>query len=534
MKSMGQLKGLILIIAIAGICILIGMVLGSILSIPDKLVAQSQSFPGIDSDPARKPIRSPESQTCLVTSRQQMVSPAVSKQLESISGHSPFVVVAHKVKPAVVNISAKSIVEEQFHDFFGFDDEIWRRFFGMPPRKPNEPRRRLTESLGSGFFISPDGYILTNNHVIQGADDIIVRLSNTKEFKAEVVGSDSETDLALLKIDVDKEMPYLELGDSDSILVGDWAIAVGNPFPHLGLDRTVTVGVISALGRSGLMFGPDNPVYQNYIQTDASINRGNSGGPLVNIHGRVIGINSAIVSPSGGNIGIGFAIPINLARKVADELKSSGTISRGWLGMLPGNIDNNMAEALGLSTSEGVLVESVESDSPAEEGGLMVGDVIIELNSEKIIDAQQFRFMVADAGPGAKISLKILRDNRTKTLHFKLGDRSEFLEMASSDRIKKSETKWLGLSVSTFTREKAEKLGLDFEPGVITENVEPGSPADDGGLSIRDLIIEIDRQPVETKGDFLDMADKLKDRKRSILFLIKRGRNTLFKAVKPQ
>jgi serine protease Do len=519
MKTIGQLKGLLLIIAIAGICILVGMVIGSSLSIPDKLSAQSQA-----------PILSSESEAF----EQHTVSSVISGQLESVNGHSPFVVIAQKVKPAVVNISAKSVVEEQFHDFFYFNDEIWRRFFGVPPKKPNEPRRRLTESLGSGFFISSDGYILTNNHVIRGADDIIVRLSNTKEFKAEVVGADTETDLALLKIDTKEMMPYLELGDSDSILVGDWAIAVGNPFPQLGLDRTVTVGVVSALGRSGLMFGSDNPVYQNYIQTDASINRGNSGGPLVNINGQVIGINSAIVSTTGGNIGIGFAIPINLAKKVADELKRSGVISRGWLGMLPGNIDNNMAEALGLSSSEGVLVESVEPDSPAQEGGLKVGDIIIEFDDIKVTDAQQFRFMVADAGPGARISLKIMRDEQTKTLHFKLGDRSEFLEMASSDKTEKSETKWLGLSVSTFSQQKAENLGIDFEPGVVIENVEPGSPADDAGLSTGDLIIEIDREPIETKGDFLDMADKLKDRERSILFLIKRGKNTLFKAVKPE
>ena len=519
MKTIGQLKGLVLIIVIAGICILAGMVIGSSLSIPDKLSAQSQA-----------PIIPTESEPFY----QPAVSSVSINQPGSTNSHSPFVVVAQKVKPAVVNISAKSVVEEQYPDFFYFDDEIWRRFFGMTPNKPSEPRRRLTESLGSGFFISPDGYILTNNHVIRGADDIIVRLSNTKEFKAEVVGADTETDLALLKIDTDENMPYLELGDSDSILVGDWAIAVGNPFPQLGLDRTVTVGVVSALGRSGLMFGSDNPVYQNYIQTDASINRGNSGGPLVNIYGQVIGINSAIVSTSGGNIGIGFAIPINLAKKVADELKESGVISRGWLGILPGNIDNNMAEALDLSSPEGVLVESVEPDSPAQEGGLKVGDVIIEFNDKKVTNAQQFRFLVADAGPGAKISLKVIRDGRTKTLDFKLGDRSEFLEIASSSKKEKSETKWLGLSVSTFNRQLAEKLGIDFEPSVIIENIEPGSPADDAGLSVRDLIIEIDRKPVKTKGDFLKIADKLKDREKPILFLIKRGKNTLFKAVKPE
>ena len=299
MKSWGQLKGLMAIIIVAGLATLVGMVIGSSYSSND-LIAQDKIAAG---------------------------SPATNMMVNPTAGHSPFVLVAQEVKPAVVNISAKSMVEDKFHNFL--DDDLWRRFFGLPPNQPNEPRMRRSESLGSGFFISSDGYILTNNHVVRDADDIAVKLSDTQEFRAKVVGTDAETDVALLKIDTNEKMPYLELGDSDSIMVGDWAIAVGNPFPQLGLDRTVTVGVISALGRSGLVFGPDNPIYQNYIQTDASINPGNSGGPLVDINGQVVGINSAIVSPSGGNIGIGFAIPINLAKKVSEELKKSGSISRG-------------------------------------------------------------------------------------------------------------------------------------------------------------------------------------------------------------
>jgi len=504
MEMLDQTKKLIIVIIIAGIAAVMGMVIGSSYTSND-LVADNN--------------------TSLINK---------TTYINPVTGHSPFVSVSQTIKPAVVNISAKSVVEDQLHSFF--DDDIWRRFFGIPDypdRRDNQPRMRRSESLGSGFFISSDGYLLTNNHVIRDADDIVVRLSDTKEYTAKIIGADSETDIALLKIDSDEDMPYLELGDSDSIMVGDWAIAVGNPFPQLGLDRTVTVGVISALGRSGLVFGPDNPIYQNYIQTDASINPGNSGGPLVNINGQVVGINSAIVSPSGGNIGIGFAIPVNLAKKIANELKSAGSISRGWLGILPGDIDNNMAEALDLKSTDGVLVESVEPGSPAEEGGLEVGDIIIEFNNQRITSAQQFRFVVADAGPGTGVTIEIIRDNKTKTLRFKLGDRSEYLNISSSMDKEKAKTKWLGIEVSTLTENKAAQLGIDFEPGVIIESVDPVSPADDAGLFKGDLIVEIHHQQVKNKSDFLDIADNLKDRKKSILFLIKRGNRTFHKAVKP-
>ena len=504
MKNWSKGKGLFVIIAVAGIAALMGMVIGSNYS-SNNLVADDQTT---------------------------TLTPATPGQpIDAGAKHSPFVYVAQKVKPAVVNISAKSMVEDKFHTFF--DDDIWRRFFGMPEQTPEEPRMRRSESLGSGFFISDDGYLLTNNHVVRDADDIIVRLSDTQEFKATVIGSDAETDVALLKIEADEKMPFLELGDSDSIMVGDWAIAVGNPFPQLGLDRTVTIGVISALGRSGLVFGPDNPIYQNYIQTDASINPGNSGGPLVGIDGQVVGINSAIVSPTGGNIGIGFAVPINLAKKIAEELRTTGSISRGWLGILPNDIDKNLAEAMDLKSTEGVLVESVETNSPAEAGGLQIGDVILEVDGKKVAGAQEFRFIIADAGPGKKISMKINRKGDIKNLNFTLGDRSEFLEVAATDDTQKTENSWLGIKVSSFTRDMAERMGLDYEPGVIIDSIDPASPADDGGLFKGDLIIEIDNQAITGKSDFFKVADGLKDRKKSILFLVKRGSRTLHKAIKP-
>jgi serine protease Do len=503
MNFSGKLRGTIIFIGIAAIFTLMGLVIGSNFG-ADKLSAQDKSQ---------------------IVANQTTATP--------FGNHSPFVSVAQKVKPAVVNISAKTMVEDRFHMFFGREDDFWRRFFGIPDDNNRTPQMRKSESLGSGFLISEDGYILTNNHVVKGADDILVKLSDTKEYKAKLIGTDSETDVALIKIDTDEPMPYLKLGDSDSILVGDWAIAIGNPFPQLGLDRTLTVGVISALGRTGLVFGQDNPVYQNYIQTDASINPGNSGGPLVDINGNVIGINSAIVSPTGSNIGIGFAVPINLAKKVADQLRESGSITRGWLGILPKDIDNNMAEAMGLSSKEGVLVESVEPNSPAEEGGLKVGDIILEFNGTKVTNAQQFRFLVADAGPGARVNLTIIRDNDKRSLSFKLGDRSKFLAQAANANESQQNKKWLGLSVSTFTREMAEARRMDFEPGVIIDEIEPNSPADDAGLFTGDIILEIDRQPVKTEADFIKMAEKLSNRTKSILFLIKREKTTMFKAVRP-
>lgn len=505
MKNWGSFKGLVAIIAVAAIAVVMGMVIGS-------------SFTHNDLGAQEK------------TGKDFNRPPLAYNYLNTETGHSPFVDVAEKVKPAVVNISAKSMVKDNNHNFL--NDDIWRQFFGLPPQR-NQPRYLPVESLGSGFFISPDGYIMTNNHVVQGADDIVVRLSDTQEFKATIVGADSETDVALIKIDSKDPMPYVDFGNSDSILVGDWAIAIGNPFPQLGLNRTVTVGVISALGRSGLIFGQENPVFQNYIQTDASINPGNSGGPLVDIHGRVVGINSAIVTPSGGNVGIGFAIPINLALNISDQLRTTGKISRGWLGILPEEIDDNMSQALNLSNKNGVLVGSVEADSPAEKGGLKIGDVILEVDGKQVKDVQGFRFMIAEAGPDKKMSMKIDRNGKMMNLSFTLGNRTEFLAKSTTTPEESQSTGWLGLQVSTFTQADANQMGINFVPSVIIDSVEPTSSADDAGLTAGDLILEIDHVKIENSSEFNDMSKKLKDRNKAILFLIQRGNQTLLKAIKP-
>ena len=273
------------------------------------------------------------------------------------NGHSPFVQVVKHVKDAVVNISAEKEVEQpSYHNF----DPFFEDWFG-----PRGGERSKQKSLGSGFVFRSDGYILTNHHVINGADNVTVRFSDKMELDAEVVGSDQATDLAVLRVQADHVLPSIDFGDSDSILVGDWVVAVGNPFPNQGLDRTVTVGVVSGMGRKDLYFGDETPTYQNYIQTDASINPGNSGGPLVNLNGDVIGINAAIASPTGSNVGIGFAIPINFAKIVISDLLSEGKVSRGWLGIHPRDITWDDVEAEGLESANGVMINRVIDETPA-------------------------------------------------------------------------------------------------------------------------------------------------------------------------
>jgi len=448
---------------------------------------------------------------------------------------SPFVKVAEKVSPAVVNISAEKIVKGgSFHDFFPFED-FFRRFFGEVPdtRLP----ARKTQSLGSGFIFREDGYILTNNHVVSGADNIFVKLSDGSQHKAKVVGLDKDTDIAVLKIDVEEKLPAVEFGDSDSLKVGEWVMAIGNPFPELGLDRTVTVGVVSAKGRANLYFGPeDTPNYQYYIQTDASINPGNSGGPLVNIHGEVVGINSAITNPTGMkfNIGIGFAIPINLAKWVIPDLIEKGKVSRGYLGIVFQEIDKNTADALNLPSVEGVLVRTVQPGTPADKAGIRIGDVIIGFNGEKVVDGQRFRMMVAEAGPGQKVTIDILRDGKKITRKLKLADREKFLsEMEVVPFEEEKEEVWLGLKVSTSTRELANQYNVKFHSGVIVLDVELGSPAEQAGFRAGDIITKINNKEIEDLDDYRKVADSLKDKTKAILFLIHRNGEPLFIAVKP-
>ncbi len=510
MRFMAQLKSVLWVLALGAIFMLAGMIIGSNLTIPEKLKAQSQPDP------------------------QNQSRGAGFEGIAPRNGHSPFVYVAEMVTPAVVNISAESVTEDRFHSFM--DDDFFRRFFGLPDDDRNrEPRMRRSESLGSGFIISSDGYILTNNHVVKDAEKVTVTLSDKHHYRAEIVGTDSETDLALLKIDPDYDLRTITLGDSDSILVGDWVMAIGNPFPYLGLDRTVTVGVVSAKGRKGLIFGGDMPSYQNYIQTDASINPGNSGGPLVNLRGEAIGVNSAIASVTGGNVGIGFAIPINLAKQVVDQLRESGIVSRGYLGIYPQDISYELKEAKDLPSTDGILVAQVDKGTPADKSSLKVGDVIIKFNGMKITDAQQFRFLVADAGPGSEARMEIWRNGNYKNVKVKLGDRMEFVDAPRpSVESGEEDEEWLGLDVETPTAANTERFGVDAVPGALITTVIPGSPADDAGLRAGDIILKIGDIDIENAGDFFDVADELRGSSKPISFYIGRGISKIFVAVIPE
>jgi len=464
----------------------------------------------------------------------QAISSPVADESGSAIAPSPFVTVAEKVKPTVVNISAERITERSFLPTlpFRFFEDPFEEFFRDRNREePRTPRKMKEQSLGSGVIIDPQGYILTNNHIIQGAEEVKVRLSDKREFQAAIVGQDPETDVALIKLQIDELLPSEDvavLGNSDHIRVGDWAIAVGNPF---GLDRTVTVGVISAKGRSNLDILGGTPAYQNFIQTDASINFGNSGGPLVNIRGEVIGINTAINVQGQG---IGFAIPINMAKKVSDELRSQGKVVRGYLGMLPQEITADIAEAKDLSSTEGVLVGQVNENTPAQRGGLEVGDIIVEFDGQKVKTVENFRLMVAEKSPGSKVRIEVIRDGQRKSLTVTLGDRTEYLGQSSTGEEETEKLPWLGIEVEDVHGDFARRLGLDEDRGVVVINVEVGSPADDKGVRRGDVILQIGDQEVKGSEDYQRIVRLLEGQKKAILFLIKRGEQTSFVAVKPE
>jgi serine protease Do len=435
-------------------------------------------------------------------------------------GLPDFINLAKKMRPLVVNISTVQVSEggQGFSSPFGEEDpfsEFWRRFFGGPiPRGPQQQR-----SLGSGFIIDSDGSILTNNHVVENAQKIVVKLSDEREFEAKVVGKDPKTDIAVVKIDARGSLPIVSLGDSDRLEVGEWVMAIGNPF---GLDSTITAGIVSAKGRH-IGAGP----YDDFIQTDASINPGNSGGPLINLRGEVVGINSAIFSRTGGNIGIGFAIPINLAKELLPQLKGKGKVTRGYLGVLIQKVTPDIAESLGLEKARGALVANVSKDGPADRAGIKVGDVIIEFDGKEIKDSNELPIIVARTAVNKKARLKVLRDKKEVTLAVAVGELKEEEVVASTEE--KGE---LGLAVQRVTPEMAESLGLERAEGVVITGITQGGPADEAGLRRGDVILEIDRKPVRNLADYKKAIGERKGK--GILFLVRRGDNTLFLALKPR
>jgi serine protease Do len=432
--------------------------------------------------------------------------------------------VAKKVSPAVVFIQVeKEVVGQGRAEMFPFDDEFFRRFFGETPnfRTPNNrPRKRREVGQGSGFLISADGYILTNNHVVGEADKVKVKLQNGRDYEAKIIGSDPPTDLAVIKIE-EKGLPFLQLGDSSLLEVGDWVLAVGNPF---GLSHTLTAGIVSAKGRSGMGIND----YEDFIQTDAAINPGNSGGPLVNLDGEVVGINTAIFSRSGGYMGIGFAIPINMAKRIRGQLVEHGQVTRGQIGAYIQDLTPELAASFGLeNAAEGIVITQVIEDSPAKKAGLRQGDVIFKIDGNKVDKVTTFRNRIALTPPGTKVELTLLRDGKRKEVAVTVG------RLEGEVREPQTETgklEKLGLSLQQLTPELAERLGYQGETGVLVAAVEPGSLAQRAGIERGDLLREIDRKTVSTPSEVRQRL-AIKDGK-SHLLLIRRGQGSLFLALK--
>jgi serine protease Do len=430
-------------------------------------------------------------------------SPAFAKSTDNYSTPGNFAKLAEMAGPAVVNIRTVKTIkgggpvfrhfqrgprgrEHPFNDFF-------EKFFG------EEMQREYKQpSLGSGFIIDKKGYVVTNNHVIEGADQIKVKLDDDHEFDAEVVGRDPNTDLALLKINSEKDLPVLKLGDSDNLKIGHWVVAIGSPF---GLERTVTAGIVSAKGRV-IGSGP----YDDFIQTDASINPGNSGGPLLNMDGEVVGINTAIIA---SGTGIGFAIPVNLAKDIIAQLKSEGEVTRGWLGVAIQDLTREMAEYYGLKDRKGVLVADVFKGDPADKAGIQAKDIILEVNDQKVETSRQLTSMIAGLKVGETATVEVFRDGKKKTFSVKLAKRND-AKLSARGTPSEREKEELGIRVTELTTEMAQRFNLGDTTGVVVVGVGPGSKGAEAGVQVGDIIKEINHQAIETVNDYTEAVQKIK------------------------
>jgi serine protease Do len=444
--------------------------------------------------------------------------PAASvKMADSNEGPSSnsFAPVLKGVLPSVVNVSSSKVTKAPETD--GQADSFLRQFFGGQ-MAPDVPKERREKSLGSGVIVSPEGYILTNNHVIDGATDVRVTLSDKREVKAEIIGSDAKTDVAVLKIDAANLKP-ITLGDSSKVEVGDTALAIGDPF---GVGQTVTRGIISAKGRGNL--GIED--YEDFLQTDAPINPGNSGGALINDRGELVGINTAIIGESGGSQGIGFAVPVNLAHDVMDQILTNGKVVRGYMGILLQDVTPQMAKAFGEKDAHGVVVGDVTAGSPAQEGGIERGDIILDLNGKPVNDRNQLRNEVSMMQPGTSVKVTVLHNGSEKNLTVKLGEMPTETAKAESDNNEESTKALQGVEVSNLTPRAAERLGVPSStPGVVVADIDPASNMADSGLHKGDIIQEVNHQPVKNVSEFQSAMKKAGDEP---LLLVNRHGQTLF------
>ena len=455
-------------VSVAVVCTLLGVLIASNFDLPEPSVAQVQTN---------------ISQTGLF--------PVVEKDGQN---QSPFVDVVERVADAVVNVSATTP-----------NNQVPWWFRGG----------HYATSRGSGFFFRDDGYVLTNNHVIASAVEITVRTSSGYEYVAQLVGADPETDLAVLRVNPEEKITTIQFGDSEDIQVGDWAIAIGNPFPEQGLDRTVTVGVVSAKGRSSLQFGGETPAYQNYIQTDAAINPGNSGGPLLNLRGECIGVNAAITSPTGTSVGIGFAVPINLARAIVPDLIASGRPTRGWLGVYMSDVTERQAKHWGLSAVRGVVIDSVFAGSPAERAGMRRGDIVVNFNNQEVTNGSQFSVLVATVRQGNRIPVEVVRDGDHVSLTATIGDRDNSLaQLPAGDSGGESREVLLGMELSRFTQAIATDIGAEHVDGLYVWRVYPGTPADLAGITAGSIIMKVGKNAVKTVEEFVAGVRQEPDRSR--------------------
>lgn len=431
-----------------------------------------------------------------------------------------FTPLVESASPAVVNISTKQKVPARgaganMPDLEGLPP-IFREFFehsipGMP-RGPDRGQQREAQSLGSGFIFSEDGYILTNNHVVADADEIIVRLPDRSELEAKLVGADPRTDVAVLKVE-GKGLPTVQLGDSSKLKVGEWVLAIGSPF---GFDHTVTAGIVSATGRN-----LPNESYVPFIQTDVAINPGNSGGPLFNLNGEVIGINSQIFTRSGGFMGLSFAIPIDVAMDVANQLRTDGKVSRGWLGVVIQEVNKDLAESFGLERPAGALVAQVMDGGPAAKGGLRVGDVILSLNDESIVMSADLPHLVGAIKPGTKAKMGIVRDGKRETLNVVIGALPEEGEAVAAADAGAQKSNRLGVKVAELTAE--QKRSLDLPGGVVITEVLNG-PAAMIGLRPGDVISHLNNQAIDSASTFSRVAEQLPKNRSVSMRVLRQGR----------